>query len=130
VRDPDSAWRLRVDSASIAFEDVIQGSCGYPAAQLGDPILFRRDGVAAYQLAVAVDDAFQGITDVVRGADLLESTAWQVAVYGALALPVPRFAHIPPLGASGCAGRACRHGRSAHTAEDSLARGIESCPGQ
>lgn len=97
VRAPDAAWRLHIESAVIAFEDGIQGSCRYPAVELGDPILHRRDGVAAYQLAVAVDDAFQGITDVVRGADLLESTAWQVAVYEALALPVPRFAHIPLL---------------------------------
>ncbi len=73
-RIPDSTWRLRLDSsATFAFEDRIQGHCEFAAASLGDPILMRRDGLAAYQLAVVVDDAFQGISDVVRGADLLKA---------------------------------------------------------
>src|SRR5207237_9837626 len=49
----------------------------------------------AYQLAVVVDDALQGVTDVVRGADLLDSTPWQLALQGALRLPTPRYAHLP-----------------------------------
>ncbi|HWL61635.1 MAG TPA: tRNA glutamyl-Q(34) synthetase GluQRS [Steroidobacteraceae bacterium] len=93
----DCAWRLHIDSPMLAFEDAIQGPCSYATAVLGDPVLFRRDGIAAYQLAVVVDDAFQGITDVVRGADLLESTAWQVAVGAALGLPQPHYAHVPVL---------------------------------
>jgi glutamyl-Q tRNA(Asp) synthetase len=93
----DSALRLRLAGEMLAFDDGIQGLCRYGTRLLGDPILFRRDGVAAYQLAVVVDDAFQGITDVVRGADLLQSTAWQVAVYAALGLPPPRHAHVPLL---------------------------------
>jgi glutamyl-Q tRNA(Asp) synthetase len=94
---PGCAWRLRIDEESIAFEDAIQGHCDFRLAQLGDPVLFRRDGIAAYQLAVVVDDAFQQITDVVRGADLLESTAWQIAIHRALGSEVPRYAHVPLL---------------------------------
>ena len=56
---------------------------------LGDLVIRRRDGVFAYQLAVVVDDALQGITDVVRGADLLDSTPWQIALQRALACPRP-----------------------------------------
>ena len=98
LTDPDTAWRLRLEPDSvIAFDDGIQGHCEYRAAELGDPVLVRRDGIAAYQLAVVVDDAFQAITHVVRGADLLESTAWQVALIRALDLPVPRYTHIPLL---------------------------------
>jgi glutamyl-Q tRNA(Asp) synthetase len=93
----DCAWRLRIDAPVIAFDDAVQGHCAWAMDELGDPVLFRRDGLPAYQLAVVVDDAFQGITDVVRGADLLESTAWQIALYQALRAPVPRFAHVPLL---------------------------------
>jgi glutamyl-Q tRNA(Asp) synthetase len=97
ITEADSAWRLRLDPAAIVVDDLIQGRSAYDARLLGDPILFRRDGLAAYQLAVAVDDAHQGISDVVRGADLLESSAWQIAILQALQLPVPRYAHIPLL---------------------------------
>jgi len=55
----------------------------------------RRDGPFAYQLAVVVDDARQGITDVVRGTDLLDNTPWQIALQRALSLPTPRYAHLP-----------------------------------
>jgi glutamyl-Q tRNA(Asp) synthetase len=98
LTDPDTSWRLRLEpDAVIAFDDALQGHCEYRTSDLGDPVLVRRDGVAAYQLAVVIDDAFQGITDVVRGADLLESTAWQVALFQALDLPVPRYVHVPLL---------------------------------
>ncbi len=90
-------WRLRLGDAPLRFEDAIQGPCGYAPSLVGDPVLFRSDGIPAYQLAVVVDDAFQRITDVVRGADLLESTAWQVAILDALGLPRPRYAHAPVL---------------------------------
>jgi glutamyl-Q tRNA(Asp) synthetase len=98
ITDTDSAWRLRLEPGEVfAFEDRLQGHCEFNAASLGDPVLMRRDGLAAYQLAVVVDDAFQGITHVVRGADLLESTAWQIALARALGLPIPSYAHIPLL---------------------------------
>ncbi len=97
LRGEDGVWRLRLGDAPIVFEDAIQGRCSYAPTLIGDPVLFRRDGYAAYQLAVVVDDAFQGITDVVRGADLLESTAWQVALIAALGLPQPRYTHVPLL---------------------------------
>ncbi len=60
-----------------------------------DVIVRRRDGVIAYQLAVVVDDAAQGVTDVVRGSDLLPSTAWQLGLQQALSLPTPRYLHLP-----------------------------------
>jgi glutamyl-Q tRNA(Asp) synthetase len=95
LQAPEAAWRLRLDEDSIHFHDALQGDCRSSTATLGDPVIFRRDGLAAYQLAVVVDDAAQGITHVVRGADLLDSTAWQIAIANALALPVPEYAHVP-----------------------------------
>ena len=65
------------------------------AATVGDFVVMRADRVAAYQLAVAVDDAAMDVTDVVRGDDLLPSTARQLLVYAALGLAPPRFAHVP-----------------------------------
>jgi glutamyl-Q tRNA(Asp) synthetase len=97
-RAGDTATRLRIDETqTIAFEDRFQGPIALSLRQLGDPIVRRRDGVFAYQIAVVVDDARQGITDVVRGADLLESTGWQIALQRALRLQVPRHAHLPLL---------------------------------
>jgi glutamyl-Q tRNA(Asp) synthetase len=91
-----TAWRLRLDPTSrIHFHDHIQGDCSAAAAGLGDPVIFRRDGLAAYQLAVVVDDAAQRVTHVVRGADLLDSTGWQIAIAQALSLSVPQYAHLP-----------------------------------
>lgn len=60
-----------------------------------DVVVRRRDGVIAYQLAVVVDDAAQGVTDVVRGGDLLGATGWQLALQQALSLPTPRYLHLP-----------------------------------
>jgi len=93
----DCTWRMRLDAGTIGFDDAIQGQCRYATSLIGDPVLIRRDGIAAYQLAVVVDDAFQRISEVVRGADLLESTAWQVAIGAALGLPQPAYMHVPLL---------------------------------
>ena len=94
---PDPAVRLRVaGSGRVAFDDAIQGHCSQDvAAEVGDFVLKRADGCWAYQLAVVVDDALQGVTDVVRGADLLDSTPRQILLQRALGLPTPRYAHLP-----------------------------------
>ena len=90
------AWRLRVDDRRIAFEDRLQGVVGQCLEnEVGDVVLKRADGLFAYQLAVVVDDAAQGITDVVRGADLLASTPRQIALQRALGVATPRYAHLP-----------------------------------
>lgn len=94
----DTAIRFRVDeTATIAFDDRFQGPIALDMGKLGDVVVRRRDGVLAYQLAVVVDDALQGITDVVRGADLLESTGWQIALQRALHVRTPHYAHLPLL---------------------------------
>ncbi|WP_147652009.1 tRNA glutamyl-Q(34) synthetase GluQRS [Vulcaniibacterium gelatinicum] len=98
------AVRLRVPPGStVAFEDAIQGRCAQDVhAEVGDFVLRRADGYWAYQLAVVVDDAAQGITAVVRGADLLDSTPRQILLQRALGLPTPAYAHLPlVLGADG-----------------------------
>ena len=94
----DAAIRFRIDETeTVVFDDRFQGPIALAMGKLGDVIVRRRDGVFAYQLAVVVDDALQGITDVVRGADLLESTGWQIALQRALHLRTPCYAHLPLL---------------------------------
>jgi glutamyl-Q tRNA(Asp) synthetase len=94
----DTATRFRVDETeTLVVDDRFQGRIALAMGKLGDVIVRRRDGVFAYQLAVVVDDALQEITDVVRGADLLESTGWQIALQRALRLRTPRYAHLPLL---------------------------------
>jgi glutamyl-Q tRNA(Asp) synthetase len=90
-----TATRFLVESGRIEFADRIQGACSFELGQLGDVVVRRRDGVFAYQLAVVVDDALQGVTHVVRGADLLDNTPWQLALQRALRLPAPAYAHLP-----------------------------------
>ncbi len=89
--------RLRTDRAPAeCFDDVVQGRhCDHPGRLSGDFILWRSDGLVAYQLAVVVDDAAAGITEIVRGADLLDSTARQLLIYRRLGLPVPDWMHLP-----------------------------------
>ncbi|HSB96568.1 MAG TPA: tRNA glutamyl-Q(34) synthetase GluQRS [Spongiibacteraceae bacterium] len=90
------AIRLRVDDCDIVFSDGIQGSIHQNMArEVGDFVLFRKESLAAYQLAVVIDDAAQGITHVVRGSDLLDSTARQIFLQQRLALNTPHYAHIP-----------------------------------
>lgn len=92
------AWRLVVPDRRTSFED---GLCGYYEENLardcGDFIIRRSDGVYAYQLAVVADDAAMGITQVVRGRDLLDSTPRQRYLYDLLGLPAPAFFHVPLL---------------------------------
>jgi len=90
------AWRLRVDQRETRFEDRIQGCVAqHLETDVGDFVLLRADGIYAYQLAVVVDDAEQGITDIVRGADLLASTPRQIWLQHCLGLPTPGYAHLP-----------------------------------
>jgi len=88
--------RFRVTEGTIAFVDRIHGAIAEePSRTVGDFVVERADGPFAYQLAVVVDDAAQGVTEVVRGADLLSSTARQIALQRALGLPTPSYAHLP-----------------------------------
>ncbi len=90
------AWRFKTDAAHLVFKDQIQGMFDHRMQQdVGDFILKRADGQFAYQLAVVVDDADQGITHVVRGADLLNSSSRQILLQYGLHLPSPHYAHIP-----------------------------------
>ena len=95
------AWRVRVPAATdphalIQFDDRWQGLISENLAEhVGDFVLKRADGFWAYQLAVVVDDAKQGVTDIVRGADLLESTARQIYLQRLLGFSVPRYLHVP-----------------------------------
>lgn len=97
------AIRLRVPDAVVSFADRIQGNYAQALAVcVGDVVLKRADGLYAYQLAVVVDDADQGITHVVRGADLLDSTPRQIYLQRCLGLRTPSYAHVPVLlGADG-----------------------------
>jgi glutamyl-Q tRNA(Asp) synthetase len=93
---PGHALRLRVPAGPVTFVDRSLGAQAVDVATtVGDFVLRRRDGLYAYQLAVVVDDAAQGITDVVRGCDLLTSSARQVLLQGALGLPGVRYLHLP-----------------------------------
>lgn len=90
------AWRFAVPLGRLGFTDRVQGKVEHDLARdLGDFVVRRADGFPAYPLAVAVDDAFQGITDAVRGSDLLGSVTRQILVCRALGLPEPTWAHIP-----------------------------------
>jgi glutamyl-tRNA synthetase len=87
-----TALRYRA-SERIGFEDLVRGAV--EPVGVDDFVIVRSDGVAAYQLAVVVDDAAMGVTDVLRADDLLGSTPRQIALYRSFGLPVPRFAHVP-----------------------------------
>jgi glutamyl-Q tRNA(Asp) synthetase len=92
----DAAIRLRTDDRLIEFHDAVRGSRQQRVeSEVGDFVLRRRDGLYSYQLAVVVDDADQGITDVVRGADLMDSTARQIFLQRFLNIPTPAYLHLP-----------------------------------
>jgi glutamyl-Q tRNA(Asp) synthetase len=91
-----AALRFRVPDRDVEFVDRVQGLQGVNVARcVGDFVLRRRDGLFAYQLAVVVDDAEQGISDIVRGADLLSSTPRQILLQRALGLPSVTYMHVP-----------------------------------
>lgn len=92
-------WRFRVpDDYTVKFDDVRLGPCAFECLRdFGDFLIWRKDGVPAYELAVVVDDNAMGITEVVRGEDLLISTARQLLIYDALGLKPPAFYHTPLL---------------------------------
>lgn len=91
-----NAVRIRVAGPAISFFDRIQGAYAEElAATCGDFVVRRRDGFAAYPLAVVVDDDAMGVNDVVRGADLLDNTPRQLHLLDCLGLPAPRYAHVP-----------------------------------
>jgi glutamyl-tRNA synthetase len=97
------AWRLRVAPGEIAFQDGVHGwrACDV-SAEVGDFVVARADGIPAYQLAVVVDDAAQGVTHVVRGEDLADNTPRQILLQRWLGLPTPQYLHTPlGLGANG-----------------------------
>lgn len=90
------AVRLAVSDKPVRFVDGIQGEISEILSETcGDFVIWRADGLPAYQLAVVVDDAWQGVTEIIRGCDLLGSTARQVHVANSLGLEIPRYAHHP-----------------------------------
>lgn len=90
------AWRMRSPEEPVGFTDLVQGSLvQYLAREVGDVVLLRSDSYVAYQLAVVVDDAEQGITRIVRGADLLDSTPRQICLQRYLGVVSPEYAHLP-----------------------------------
>jgi glutamyl-Q tRNA(Asp) synthetase len=90
------SWRYRVPDETVEFLDRRLGQQRQNVAEyVGDFVLKRADGLFAYQLAVVVDDGYNGITDVVRGEDLLDSTPRQILLQRALGLPQPRYLHLP-----------------------------------
>lgn len=93
---PPLCWRLRVEPGEVRFDDLLFGPQAVDvAAGIGDPVVFKSPEQPAYQLAVVVDDLAQGVTEVVRGDDLIPSTARQILVYRALGYPPPVHGHVP-----------------------------------
>ena len=95
-RSGPCSWRVRVDACPVSFHDRLFGLYEQNLGrELGDFVVLRADGIFGYQLAVVIDDAAQNITDVVRGADLLDSTPRQIHLQRLLRLPQLRYLHIP-----------------------------------
>ncbi|MFC7392880.1 tRNA glutamyl-Q(34) synthetase GluQRS [Scopulibacillus cellulosilyticus] len=97
AKEKDPSYRFAMPDKPVAFVDGIMGEQHYAARAGGDFVVRRADGFIGYQLAVVVDDADMHMTDILRGADLLDSTPRQILLYQALEWPVPRFTHVPLL---------------------------------
>ena len=99
LKDPSAPSALRLEAptqSQITFNDIFQGQQRQDIKhEVGDVVLHRKDGLFAYQLAVVIDDAFQQISHVIRGSDLLDSTPRQICLQQLLALPTPLYGHIP-----------------------------------
>lgn len=92
----EAAIRVRTTNERVAFTDGLQGPQSlHLESDSGDFVILRRDGLVAYQIAVVVDDHLRGVTDIVRGIDLMPSTPRQIWLQRLLGLPTPRYAHIP-----------------------------------
>ncbi|OGA30422.1 MAG: tRNA glutamyl-Q(34) synthetase GluQRS [Betaproteobacteria bacterium RIFCSPLOWO2_02_FULL_68_150] len=121
---PARALRLRVPADPIRFDDRLQGEIAQSVArEVGDFVLLRADGAYAYQLAVVVDDAAQGVTDVVRGADLLDSTPRQILLQRLLGLPTPRYLHLP-VALDAVGEKLAKHSGAASAGAGELARAL------
>ena len=118
------ALRLRTTREPIVFHDRVQGERVQSVArEIGDFVLARADGAFAYQLAVVVDDAAQGVTDVVRGADLLDSTPRQILLQRLLGVPTPRYLHLP-VAANGAGEKLSKQTRAPVAAPEDLRRAL------
>src|SRR5690606_3425946 len=91
ARPGPTSVRFRVSDRAVEFDDLFQGRRRFDLRACGDVVVERRDGIPSYQLAVVVDDEFQGVTRVVRGADLLASTPWQMDLQDALGYGRPSY---------------------------------------
>jgi len=119
------AWRFRAPEGAIVVDDALAGRFAHDVARdVGDFIVKRRDGLYAYQLAVVVDDAHQGVTEIVRGRDLLQSAPRQVALFRALGRAPPGFAHVPLV--VDASGARLSKRRGDETVRARLARGEDS----
>lgn len=121
------AVRVRVSEETIVLHDGIQGELRQNLArEFGDFVVRRADNIVAYHLAVVVDDAWQGITEVVRGADLLDSTPRQIHLQRLLGLPTPRYAHLP-IAANAQGQKLSKQNGARAIAEERPARTLHAC---
>lgn len=95
IKDRPYAWRFRSSEPVPSYDDLLAGHVSPRPEYAGDFVVWKNNNSPAYQLAVVVDDAAMGITEVIRGDDLIPSTPRQIQLYQALELPVPRFGHVP-----------------------------------
>ena len=125
ARHSPRAVRVRTHAESIRFTDRAQGPIEQSVEkEVGDFVLLRADGIVAYQLAVVVDDAAQGVTDVVRGADLLDSTARQIHLQRLLGVETPRYLHVP-VATNNAGEKLSKQTRAADASPDDIPKALE-----